>query len=158
MIPALADPSGPPDTRPPTRPGTPAPPPPKIDALAEISGLLLRALALVGTLPAVTDRVEVCGQEIARHRIRMSRQAIQDLQHYTQTPARQHLSSAAAVAGGSVISGRDGKDTALPRAAVASRPVRPRAGEPPLPGADFRLPPVPPYRAFMAAALARRAD
>jgi hypothetical protein len=134
MIPALADPSGPPDTRPPTRPSTPAPPP-KIDALAEINGLLLRALALVGTLPAPTDRVEVCGQEIARHRIRMSRQAIQDLQHYTQTPARQHLSSAAAVAGGSVISGRGGK-----AAPAESRPVRPRAGEPPLPGADFRLP------------------
>lgn len=162
--PVLAEPSGPPDTRPPTRPSSP--PPPK-QALAEIDGLLLSALALVGTLPATADRVEVCGQEIARHRLRMARKAVADLLAYTQTPARQCLSSAAAVAGGPVKSlaptdfRAAGSKAALPRAD--------RAGSPPAPGAGFSLPPIQTVPSFdngpefavgtaLLAAINRRAD
>jgi hypothetical protein len=71
------------------------------------------------------------------------------------------FSGAATESGGAVvapvagaISSRDGKDVT---AGAASRLVKPRAGQPPLPGADF-LPEMSPGRARMAAAFARRAD
>lgn len=140
MIPTLAaDPSGPPDTRPPNKPGTP--PPPKdlaAQLLAAIDEGLIVLLGLSVSLPPATDRVAICGEEILKHRLRMARKAVADLRTYAQTPARQLLSSAAAVAGGPVKSlaptdlTAAGSKAALPRAD--------RAGGPPAPGADFRLP------------------
>lgn len=117
MIPVLAAPSGPPDTRPPNKPGTP--PPPKdlaAQLLAAIDEGLIAILGLSVSLPPATDRVAICGEEILKHRLRMARKAVADLRTYS--------------------SGRDEK-----AASGGSRPEQPRAGEPPLPGAAFRLPP-----------------
>lgn len=110
---------------PPTGPSGPAGPGPGRagyltgDLLTAIDHGLIGLLGLSVTLPDSDDRLEVCGQEILKHRLRAARNAVADLRKHLQTPARQSLSSAAAVAGG---------------------PVKPRAGEPPLPGAGFHLP------------------
>ena len=146
MIPQLADPSGPPDTRPPTQPPPPPPPPRALaaDALAVIDGLLVAALAHADAeLPPTEDRIEICGQEILAFRLRMARRAVEDLRRYTQTPVRSSLVSAVAVAGGPVDSRRGRAVRAVSQLGGA------RAGEPPLPGAGtFSLPPVPTVPSF----------
>lgn len=122
------------------------------EMLRAIDASLIGLLGVAVSLPLTEDRMQVCGEEVLKHRLRMARKAVADLIAYTETPARQHLSSAAAVADGPVTnSGRGGKG-----ASAASRPVQPRAGEPPLPGADFRLPRD--VRGPLLAALNRRAD
>jgi hypothetical protein len=109
----------------PNRPGTPTRPaePPKPSAPSKGSLLRLIDDSLIGALAAATtslpdpaDQVEAAGQAILAFRLRRARAAVADLLKY---------------------SGRDGKDIA---AAVASRPVQPPAGRPPLPGGDFLLP------------------
>lgn len=179
----------------PSGPTHPVPTGPGPGRVSDLTGEMLRAIdaSLIGllgvavSLPLTEDRMQVCGEEVLKHRLRMARAAVADLIAYTETPARQHLSSAAAVADGPVkppartgecltpgsgaalsgavtesagsavdlsagaISGRGGKD-----ASAASRPVQPRAGEPPLPGADFRLPRD--VRGPLLDALNRRAD
>jgi hypothetical protein len=135
----------------PTHP-VPTGPGPGRALLDHLDASLISALAV--TLPEPADRLEACGQAILAFRLRRARAALADLIAYSETPARQHLSSAAAVADGPVTnSGRGGKDTS---AEVAFRPIRPRAGEPPLPGADFRLPRD--VRGPLLDALNRRAD
>lgn len=120
----------------PTRPAEPPPPSgPKqqaADILALIDENLIGALGLASlALPEPSDRLETCGAEILKFRLRRARAAVADLLQY---------------------SGRDGNFVAN----VASRPVQPPAGRPPLPGGDFLLPRD--VRVPLAAALNRRAD
>jgi hypothetical protein len=93
----------------PVRPAEPPKPttPSKSGDLLVLDNLLTLALLAADDLPAATDRVETCGQEILRFRLRRASAAVGDLLQYA---------------------GRDGKDT-VP--AVASRPVQPpaRTGE-----------------------------
>lgn len=138
-LPAAADQSGPPDTRPPSLP--PNPPPPKTqlaDALAYIDAALIGALGLAATaMPDPTDQVEAAGQAILAFRLRRARAAVADLLQY---------------------SGRAGKDGA---GVPAARPVRPPAGRPPASGGDFHLPRDvrrPYVNALVMESLARQAD
>lgn len=112
----------------PTRPTTPPPPPRDLveELLGEIADQMVCALSRATLLPDTTDRIATCGQEILKHRLRMARMAVAELRLYAQSPARQSLSSAAAVPGGPVSSPR-------PEGKV-------RAGGPLPPGAGFGLP------------------
>jgi hypothetical protein len=136
---ASSDPGGPgPKPSGPTHPTPTAPRPRNLagEMLRAVDNQLAELLEIADKLPRPTDRIETCGQAILAFRLNRARKAVADLLAYPETPARQCLSSAAA---------------------VADRPVKPRVGEPPLPDADF-LPEMSPGRALMAAAFARRAD
>lgn len=136
MIPVLADPSGPPDTRPPNKPPPPPPPSKGLAADLDHAELLLRLVQLLtadrfaGLDPALLHQLKTG--------LRTARIAIDG----AKTPARPHLSSAAAVAGGPVkpVDLTQSAEQHL-EAAAASGPGRlDRAGGPPAPGADFDLP------------------
>lgn len=121
--------------RPPNKPNSPPIDPPSKGVLHDIDATLDTLLVKASlALPASSDPVEICGQEILKFRLRMARRAVADLLAY-QTPVRSPLDSAAAVAGGPVSSGRDGK-----AASAESRPVQHLAGRPPASGGDFLLP------------------
>lgn len=129
-------------TGPSPKPSGPTHPTPTHPPTRNLSGEMLRSidnqlaelLKIAALVPKPADRFEESGQAILAFRLNAARLAVADLLAYPETPARQCLSSAAAVG-----------------------PVRPRVGEPPLPDAGF-LPEMSPGRARMAAAFARRAD